>query len=131
MIAPRTINSNTNRLYFSARLTAKLKDIPSATTTIICAPEGYGKTTAAREFLNQHLPRKATPKGATLRKEALHWLACIEEPAFVAWERFCRVIQKIDSEAGGKLLAMGLPDEDTQSEVVTLLMEIEPNLLSL
>ena len=71
---------STDKLYFSARLHAKLEGMLTARTAIVSAPAGYGKTTAAREFLDKRLP-----KGA-----ALHWLACAEEPASTAWNRFCR-----------------------------------------
>ena len=104
-----------NKLYFSERLTSLLKGILTARTTLISAPSGYGKTTAVREFFDKLPPRHGT----------LHWLTCVEEPAFAAWERFCRVIQKMDAPAGNELLAMGLPDDDMRGEVATLLMEME------
>lgn len=111
---PRVKKDNTNRLYFSARLTSKLEGILTAKTTLIAAPAGYGKTTAARDFFSKRLP-----KGATLL-----WLTCIDEPAGGAWKRFSRIIQKIDAEVGSDLLGMGLPDEDTKGDVASLLMEM-------
>ena len=115
MKANRPAKGNHDSLYFSARLRAKLEEMPTARTTIINAPAGYGKTTAAREFLDKRLP-----KGA-----ALHWLACAEEPASTARDRFCRTIQKIDVEAGSELLSMGLPYAEMRGVIATIIMELE------
>ncbi|MDR1319960.1 MAG: LuxR C-terminal-related transcriptional regulator [Gracilibacteraceae bacterium] len=106
---------NADKFYFSERLSEKLDGLLWAKTTLICAPAGYGKTTAAREHLNKRLPKTA----------ALRWLTCVEEPAAAAWRRFCDVIQTIDAEAGRGLLAIGLPDDDTKGDVATLIMEME------
>ncbi|MDR2825483.1 MAG: hypothetical protein LBV76_01645, partial [Deltaproteobacteria bacterium] len=106
---------NTDALYFSARLTEKLRGMLRAKTTLMEAPSGYGKTTAARAFFQRHLP-----EGAEFIRHV-----CLSEPPLVAWQRFCRTMQKIDAEAGSRLLQLGLPDEYTKGEAVSLLREME------
>ena len=110
----RAKKDNTNKPYFSPRLSALLDGMLTAKTTIISAPAGYGKTTAARGFFNQHLPWGA----------AIYHMDCVEEPAGAAWNRFGRAIQKIDTGIGSALLDIGLPDEDTKGDVSYLLTEL-------
>lgn len=111
---PRVKKDNTNKPCFSLRLSALLNGMLTARTTIISAPAGYGKTTAARYFLDQHLPEGA----------AVYHLDCLEEPVGAAWKRFGSVIQKIDTGIGNALLKIGLPDEDTKGDAACLLTEL-------
>ena len=111
---PKTKKGREDKAYFSPRLSARLDGILSARTTIISAPSGYGKTTAAQSFLGENLPRGA----------AFHQFNCAEEPAAASWKRFARAIQRIDAETGSALLAMGLPDDDTKSDAASLLAEL-------
>lgn len=111
---PRPKKDNTNKPYFSSRLSALLNGMLTAKTTIISAPAGYGKTVAARYFFNQHLPWGA----------AVYHLDCVEEPAGAAWKRFSRAIQKIDTGIGNALLSIGLPDQDTKGDAAYLLTEL-------
>ncbi len=111
---PRIKRDNAKKNYFSARLSARLDGILTAKTTLISAPAGYGKTTAAQDFLRENLPHGA----------ALHWLNCEEVPAGAAWKNFGRAIQKIDAGAGSTLIAMGLPDGDTMGDAAYLLTEL-------
>lgn len=110
----RAKKDNTNKPYFSPRLSALLDGMLTAKTTIISAPAGYGKTTAARYVLNRHLPGGA----------AVYHLDCVEEPAGAAWKRFGRAIQKIDNRIGNALLKIGLPDEDTKGDAAYLFTEL-------
>jgi LuxR family maltose regulon positive regulatory protein len=100
----RAKSPNIEANYFSARLTAKLKQAASAQTTLIAAPAGYGKTTAAREFLSRRLP-----------KDALRvWFNCLEQARPVEqWRRFCRAVGLLDPAAEKELLWIGPLDDDT------------------
>lgn len=111
---PRTKRGNANNTYFSARLSARLDGMLTSKTTIISAPSGYGKTTAAQNYLGENLPRGTV----------FHRHSCVKEPAGAAWKRFCRTIQKIDAEIGSALLSMGLPSEDTKGDAAYLLTEL-------
>lgn len=111
---PRTRKVNANNTYFSARLSARLDGMLTSKTTIISAPSGYGKTTAAQNYLSENLPRGTV----------FHQHNCVEESAGAAWKRFCRTIQKIDAEIGSALLSMDLPSVDTKGDVVDLLTEL-------
>lgn len=111
---PKTKKGSTNNTYFSARLSARLDGIRTSKTTIISAPSGYGKTTAAQKFFSENLPYGTV----------FHQHNCVEEPAGAAWKRFCRTIQKIDAGIGSALLSMGLPSEDTKGDAASLLTEL-------
>jgi LuxR family maltose regulon positive regulatory protein len=112
---PRRKRCNRDALYFSPRLEEKLKLMQCSRTTVFHAPSGYGKTTAAREFFERHLP-----KGASLV-----WHVCEEESAPTAWARFCRNIGAIDALAGDELSRIGLPDDDTKGDAAFTLRGLE------
>ena len=111
----RPKKSNIDVLYFPARLMEKLRGMLTAKTTLMEAPSGYRKTTAAREFFRRHLPGDA--------KLIRH--ICLSEPPPVAWQRFGRTLQKIEADAGSRLARLGPPDEDTKGEAAALLRDME------
>ena len=50
---PRSKTLNTQRLYFTERLTRAMGDLMEYPLTIVEAPMGYGKTTAVREAVGR------------------------------------------------------------------------------
>ncbi len=80
--------------YYSERLKHKLNNIKTSRVTVVEAPSGYGKTTAVRDFLKDEV-KEGVP---------VHWFIAAEESSSSSYKRLCKEIEKIDSNAGGKLL---------------------------
>lgn len=51
-------SSRTELHYYSDRLKRKLDKLHFASTAVVEAPSGYGKTTAIRDYLESELPRE-------------------------------------------------------------------------
>ncbi|MGI6435276.1 MAG: LuxR C-terminal-related transcriptional regulator [Syntrophomonadaceae bacterium] len=103
--------------YYSDQLKHKLQALRFAPTTIVEAPSGYGKTTAIRDFLQDGLAQ-GTP---------VYWFTAMDEKPAAAFRRLCREIEKIDSHAGNRLLAIGLPNAATIGEATEALRSIHCN----
>ena len=101
--------------YYSDRLIGKLNKLRFAPVTVIEAPSGYGKTTAIRDYLEDSLPR-GTPA---------YWFTATDEAPAEGFRRFCREIEKIDKNAGERLLKIELPNAVTISEAMDALRSIQ------
>jgi LuxR family maltose regulon positive regulatory protein len=100
--------------FFPARLRKKLDAALLARSVIVEAPAGYGKTTAAQNYLQEHL------------REGALWIQHVgadESPAS-GWRRLSQAIGRIDAATGEALLRFGPPDEDTVGDVSVLLRSI-------
>lgn len=100
--------------FFPARLRKKLDAALLARSVIVEAPSGYGKTTAAQNYLQEHL------------REGALWIQHIgadESPAS-GWRRLSQTIGRIDAATGEALLRFGPPDEDTVGDISVLLRSI-------
>lgn len=86
--------------YYSDRLKTKLDQIRFALTTIVEAPSGFGKTTAIKDFLDKNIPQSAP----------VYWVTAIGEPPTAGFRRLCLEINKIDADAGKRLLQIELPN---------------------
>ncbi|HHU82809.1 MAG TPA: helix-turn-helix transcriptional regulator [Firmicutes bacterium] len=101
--------------YYSDRLRRKLNGLCSARTTVVEALSGYGKTTAIRDFFAAR-PAKSEP---------VFWFTATGETPAAGFERLCLTIARIDSQAGNRLLAIGLPDAATIGEAGDALRSID------
>jgi len=100
--------------YYSYRLKQKMSDMLLQGSTVIEAPSGYGKTTAVRDFLKIELPQ-GTP---------VFWFTATDEMPAAGFMRFCREIDKIDSNAGQRLLKIELPNAATVGEAADAIRSI-------
>ena len=107
-------SSRTELHYYSDRLKRKLDKLHFASTAVVEAPSGYGKTTAIRDYLESELPRE-TP---------VYWFTAADEAPAVGFRRLCREIDKIDGNAGKRLLKNELPNSATIGEAVDALRSI-------
>ncbi|HCF70854.1 MAG TPA: helix-turn-helix transcriptional regulator [Syntrophomonas sp.] len=103
--------------YYSGRLKRKLDGLRFAPATIVEAPSGYGKTTAIRDFLQDGLPRGVP----------VYWFTATDEKPAAGFRRLCREIEKIDSNAGKRLLKIELPNAATIGEATEALRSIRCN----
>ncbi len=97
---------HTETYYYSEKLTRKLEILRLAKATVVEAPSGYGKTTAIRHYMDQHLP-PGTP---------VYWFTATDEEPAAGYKRLCREIARIDPQAGDSLLKAGLPSSATIGE---------------
>jgi LuxR family maltose regulon positive regulatory protein len=101
--------------YYSDRLKRKLKEMLYLPATVVEAPSGYGKTTAIRDFLKTRLPEGAP----------VYWFTATEETPAAGFGRMCREINKIDSQAGERLLKIDFPNAVTVGEAADALRSIQ------
>lgn len=94
---------NTKALYFTDKLKNKLSDITNYPLTIMDAPCGYGKTTAAEEYLNK------------LDKKVL-WLVLDNNSISDFWIKFCHCFSDIDEDIVLKMKQMGIPEDKISIE---------------
>ncbi len=104
--------------YYSDRLRKKLNKIPHSPTTILEAPSGCGKTTAVQDFLESELVQD-TP---------VYWFTAADEAPAVGFMRLCRDIDRIDNNAGQRLIQIGLPNAATVGEACDALHSINCRL---
>jgi len=81
---------NTKTLYFTDKLENKLSDISNYPLTILEAPSGYGKTTAAEEFL-----KKSDKK--------VLWVSLDNNSTSDFWIKFCDMFLDIDKNIALKM----------------------------
>lgn len=118
MIEKTGVQSNLH--YFSPLLLKKLENILTVPVTVVEAPSGYGKTTAIRDYLNNHLNR-GTP---------LYWWSAVQNEPLLSWMRLCRELEFIDPLAGKQLSAMGFPKLMTAWEIEKAIKNIHCNTSS-
>ncbi len=74
--------------YYSQHITAKLQEMLRARTTVAEAPLGYGKTTAARDYLDNRLPDGVPLYRLTAFDEKLHFsIKAFCDAGFDGWVR--------------------------------------------
>ncbi len=100
--------------YFSDSLKNKLGMMLTAPATMVEAPSGYGKTTAVRDFLECSLDQ-STPA---------YWFTSADEEPAAGYSRLCREIERIDRQAGERLLRIGLPNAATIGETIAALRSL-------
>lgn len=104
---------NTKALYFTDKLKNKLSDITHYPLTVMEAPCGYGKTTAAEEFLNRS------------DKKVL-WIVLDNNSISNFWMKFCNSLSEVDKDIALKMKDMGIPkDEISLDEFLNLFEEID------
>lgn len=108
------ISSRTEPHYYSNRLKCKLDKLRFAPAAIVEAPSGYGKTTAIRDHLEAG-PHQVTP---------VYWFTAADEAPTAGFSRLCREIEKIDRNAGLRLLKIGLPNAATIGEAIDAIRSI-------
>ena len=83
-------------------LTDKLTNIPFRPLSVMEAPSGFGKTTAAREYFRTF----------TGQEYRLHWLTLGEENRLSEWEVFCSAISRVNKAAGDELEKLSVLHDD-------------------
>jgi LuxR family maltose regulon positive regulatory protein len=101
---------NTKSLYFTEKLKNKLSDITHYPLTIMEAPCGYGKTTAAEEFLNK------------CDKKVL-WIVLDTNSTSNFWIKFCNSLSEIDKDIALKMERMDIPKDEISLEEFFILFE--------
>jgi LuxR family maltose regulon positive regulatory protein len=105
----RTEKCNTRSLYFSERITQTMDGIFDHPLTIVEAPMGYGKTTAAKERLNK-------------AGVAVLWQSIYDGAAGNFWSGFCKLFAELDMACSLSLAQLGLPDDSiTRQEALDLI----------
>ncbi|WP_238915441.1 LuxR C-terminal-related transcriptional regulator [Clostridium sp. YIM B02555] len=94
---------NTKAQYFTDKLKNKLSDITHYPLTIMEAPCGYGKTTAAEEFLNK------------LDAKVL-WMVLDNNSTSDFWIKFCHSLSDIDKDIVLKTKDMDIPKDKISLE---------------
>lgn len=103
---------NTKALYFTDKLKNKLSDITHYPLTVMEAPCGYGKTTAAEEFLNRS------------DKKVL-WIVLDNNSTSNFWIKFCNSLSEVDKDIALKLKDKDIPrDEISLEEFLNLFKDI-------
>lgn len=100
--------------YYSDNLIKKLNNLSSSPAAIVEAPSGYGKTTAIRDYLENNLP-----KGTVV-----YWFTAVDEAPESSYRRLCREINKVDDNAGARMLKAGLPNALNVGETCEALRSI-------
>ncbi|MDR3553037.1 MAG: ATP-binding protein, partial [Clostridia bacterium] len=101
--------------YYSDRLKSKLNMIRFVPTVIVEAPSGFGKTTAIRDFLDEKISQ-STP---------VYWVTAIDETPAAGFRRLCFEINKIDADAGKRLLQIELPNAANIGEASDAVRQIQ------
>lgn len=86
--------------YYSEKLIRTLETVCLARAAVIEAPSGFGKTTAVRDYLGNNLPLSIP----------VYWFTATDEEPAAGYRRLCREIEKIDPQAGERLLQVGIPN---------------------
>lgn len=103
---------NKKALYFTDKITNKLKSISEYPLTIVTAPMGYGKTTAVKNYLYNN-------------SEKVLWTTIYDGGIVDFWLVFCEGIENIDKEVANTLKQMGFPtDIILKREMVKLIRKI-------
>lgn len=100
--------------YYSDRIMEKLNRLNSASSAILEAPPGYGKTTAVRDYFERVLPQD-TP---------VYWLGTADELPAACFLHLAGEIMKIDPAAGQRLFHINFPDAHTIGETCSALRSI-------
>ncbi|MDO5011089.1 MAG: helix-turn-helix transcriptional regulator, partial [Intestinibacter bartlettii] len=94
---------NTNEVYVNKKLAQKINKINSYKLTVVEAPMGYGKTTAIKIYLNKFHTN-------------YYWQNIYSDSDIAFWQGFCRIISKMDKNAGSCLKNIGLPKDNIMLE---------------
>ena len=111
-----TKTSRADLHYYSGRLKRKLNQLRTVPAAVVEAPSGYGKTTAIRDFLDSGSPNQSA---------AVYWFSAAEETPATGFHRFCLEIDKIDRNAGRRLLSIELPNAANVGEACDAIRSIE------
>lgn len=104
---------NTKALYFSDKLKNKLSDITNYPLTVMEAPCGYGKTTAAEEFLNRS-------------DEKVLWIVLDNNSTSSFWIKFCNSLSEVNKDIALKMKDMDIPkDEISLDQFLNLFEEMD------
>lgn len=101
---------NTEALYFSDKLKNKLSDISCYPLTIMEAPCGYGKTTAAEEFLNK-------------QDKKVLWMTLDNNSISDFLIKFCNCISDIDENIISKMKEMNMSKDISSFREIFALFE--------
>lgn len=94
---------STNEIYVNDKLKQKIDEINSHALTVVEAPMGYGKTTAIKIYLSKFHTN-------------YYWQNIYTDSVTAFWKGFCRIISKMDKEAGSRLENIGLPKDSIMLE---------------
>ncbi|WP_026889071.1 helix-turn-helix transcriptional regulator [Clostridium beijerinckii] len=101
---------NTETLYFTDKLRNKLSDIKFYPLTIMEAPCGYGKTTAAKELLNK-------------QEKRVSWMVLDSNSIKDFWIKFCDCFSGIDENTALKMKKISINKDISSFKEVFILFE--------
>ena len=101
------------RPYRARALETKLGQITKHPVTVMEAPGGFGKTTAAASFLEAH--------GERAEESRVHWYSCYGESVEKAWDGICRLLAEIDPIHARMLRGIGTPTEDRLADLADVM----------
>lgn len=106
-------HNKTKMLYFTERIIEAMKGIFDYPLTIVEAPMGYGKTTAAKEYLGNV-------------NANILWHKTHDSSTYNFWNGFCRLLGHLDERSANNLAELGFPkDSVSLQEALKLIMDIE------
>lgn len=101
---------NVSELYFSKRLSDKMKHMRTAGFTIVEAPAGYGKTTLISEAL-KNLPD-------------VYWYIGIQPVSKGSWQWFLDRLEMLDAHVAGQLRSLDTITAENADKAAGILMEM-------
>ena len=109
----RKTNDNTalERYYFPERLKKRLSMISNYSVTLVEVPSGFGKTTAVREYLKEHL----------LEGAYVNWYTCLGETPSKAWEGICRTFNGVNADLAKSMKELYPPTTETLGDIAVLM----------
>lgn len=100
--------------YFPDYLKKQLSKIPHYPLTVVEGPSGFGKTTAVREYIKEHLPHDAHE----------YWYTCLGNPTAKTWNGICSLFEYVDCDIADKLRALEFTSADTLTDIANLIQKI-------
>ena len=107
------------QIYFSEALTEKLRRIAECPFSVLEAPAGYGKTTAAHRALDG-------------LEEPVYWYTVVESIPDTSFRWFVRNIARADEDAAGQLASLGYlnrSNADQAAQIIAQMRVREPMTL--
>lgn len=107
---------NDNKIvYFTDKLSEKLKNISRYPVTLLNAPTGYGKTTILKEYVYKS-------------PYSVSWINVFTNSKHIFWNELCDNISEIDNSVGTQLLNIGFPNNENDiNEIRKALKNISCN----
>lgn len=101
--------------FFPKKLMETLDFIKAYPLTLMEAPSGFGKTTSLHYFFDNKVSDDAQ----------VYWHTFTAEHSNTSWKAFCGMVAAFDLNSAKRLLEVGLPDDDTMSDLLKIFRELK------